>query len=56
MRPARLSLPWRAKHPNSSTITIPGLPMGLDVQSVTMTQQGILVHITGHNVTLSGNS
>ena len=41
---------------NNMTITIPGLPMGLDVQSVTMTQQGILVHITGHNVTLSGNS
>lgn len=41
---------------NNMTITIPGLPMGLNVQSITMTQQGILVHITGHNVTLSGNS
>jgi hypothetical protein len=41
---------------NNMTITIPGLPMGLNVQSVTMTQQGILVHIVGHNVTLSGNS
>jgi LmeA-like phospholipid-binding len=38
---------------NNMTITIPGLPMGLDLQSITMTQQGILVHITGHNVTLS---
>ena len=37
------------------TITIPGLPMVLDVQSITMTQQGILVHITGRNVTLSGS-
>jgi predicted flap endonuclease-1-like 5' DNA nuclease len=41
---------------NNMTITIPGLPMGLNVQSVTMTQQGILVHIIGKNVTLSGNS
>jgi hypothetical protein len=41
---------------NNMTITIPGLPMGLNVQSVTMTQQGILVHIVGHNVTLTGNS
>ena len=40
---------------NNMTITIPGLPMGLDVQSITMTQQGILVHIVGHNVTLTGN-
>ncbi|HEY9241118.1 MAG TPA: DUF2993 domain-containing protein [Streptosporangiaceae bacterium] len=41
---------------NNMTITIPGLPMGITVQSITMTQQGILVHITGQNVTLSGNS
>lgn len=41
---------------SNMTITIPGLPMGLNVQSVTMTQQGILVHIIGKNVTLSGNS
>lgn len=41
---------------NNMTITIPGLPMGINVQSITMTQQGILVHITGQNVTLSGNS
>lgn len=40
---------------NNMTITVPGLPMGLDVQSVTMTQQGILVHIVGHNVTLTGS-
>jgi hypothetical protein len=41
---------------NNMTITIPGLPMGLNVKSVTMSQQGILVHIIGKNVTLSGNS
>jgi predicted flap endonuclease-1-like 5' DNA nuclease len=41
---------------NNMTITIPGLPRGLNVQSVTMTQQGILIHIIGKNVTLSGNS
>lgn len=39
---------------NNMTITIPGLPMGLNVQSITMTRQGILVHIVGKNVTLSG--
>jgi predicted flap endonuclease-1-like 5' DNA nuclease len=39
---------------NNMTITIPGLPMGINLQSITMTQQGILVHITGQNVTLSG--
>ncbi len=40
---------------DNMTITVPGLPMGLKVQSITITQQGILVRITGKNVTLSGN-
>jgi len=41
---------------NNMTITIPGLPMGINLQSITMTPEGIQVHITGQNVTLSGNS
>ena len=39
---------------NNMTIKVPGLPMGIDVQSITMTQQGILAHITGQNVTFTG--
>jgi hypothetical protein len=38
---------------SNMTITVPGLPMGITVQSVSITAQGILVHITGRNVTLS---
>ena len=38
---------------NNMTITIPGVPVGLKLASITMTSQGILIHITGHNVTLS---
>jgi ABC-type lipoprotein release transport system permease subunit len=36
------------------TITIPQLPMGLTLQSVSVTAQGILVHITGQNVAFGG--
>ena len=38
---------------NNMTITIPGVPVGLKLASITMTSQGILIHITGQNVTLS---
>jgi LmeA-like phospholipid-binding len=40
---------------SNMTITIPGVPVGLKLASVTMTPQGILVHITGKNVTLSNS-
>jgi hypothetical protein len=36
------------------TITIPKLPMGLTLQSVSVTTQGILVHITGQNIAFGG--
>lgn len=32
------------------TIPLPNLPMGMTLQSVTLTSQGALVHITGHNI------
>jgi hypothetical protein len=32
------------------TITIPRLPMGMTLQSVTVSAQGVLIHITGQNV------
>jgi predicted flap endonuclease-1-like 5' DNA nuclease len=38
---------------NNMTITIPGVPVGLKLASISMTSQGILIHITGKNVTLS---
>ena len=38
------------------TITIPKLPSGLTIQSVSVTQQGLRVTITGHDTTLSQNS
>ena len=38
------------------TITIPKLPPGVSIQSVTVTQQGVMVTITGQNTTLSQNS
>lgn len=38
---------------SNMTITVPGLPIGITLQSVSLTGQGILVHITGKNVTLS---
>ena len=38
------------------TITIPKLPPGVAIQSVTVTQQGVQVTITGHDTTLSQNS
>jgi hypothetical protein len=39
---------------SNMTITVPGLPIGITLQSIGLTAQGILVHITGTNVTLSG--
>ena len=38
------------------TITIPKLPSGVSIQSVSVTQQGVMVTITGQNTTLSQNS
>ncbi len=38
------------------TVTIPNLPSGLSISSVSVTQQGLRVVITGHNTTLSQNS
>ena len=32
------------------TIPLPNLPMGMTLQSMTLTSQGALVHITGHNI------
>lgn len=33
------------------TIPLPNLPMGMTLQNITLTSQGALVHITGHNIT-----
>ena len=38
------------------TITIPKLPAGVTIQSVSVTQQGVMVTIAGMNTTLSQNS
>jgi LmeA-like phospholipid-binding len=38
------------------TVTIPKLPAGVTIQSVSVTQQGVMVTITGTNTTLSQNS
>ena len=38
------------------TISIPKLPSGVTIQSVSVTQQGVQVTITGHDTTLSQNS
>lgn len=32
------------------SIALPNLPMGMTLQSITLTSQGALVHITGHNI------
>ncbi len=32
------------------TIPLPSLPMGMTLQSISLTSQGALVHITGHNI------
>jgi hypothetical protein len=32
------------------TIAIPRLPMGMTLQSVSVSAQGVLIHITGQNV------
>jgi hypothetical protein len=37
-------------HLGSFTIPLPSLPMGMTLQSITLTSQGALVHITGHNI------
>jgi hypothetical protein len=37
-------------------VSIPKLPSGVTIQSVSVTQQGVQVTITGHNTTLSQNS
>jgi hypothetical protein len=33
-----------------TTITIPALPMGMTLQSVSVSAQGVLIHLTGQNV------
>ena len=38
------------------TVTIPKLPAGVTIQSVSVTQQGVMVSIAGVNTTLSQNS
>jgi hypothetical protein len=38
------------------TVTIPKLPAGVTIQSVSVTQQGVMVSIAGKNTTLSQNS
>jgi hypothetical protein len=38
------------------TVTIPKLPPGVTIQSVSVTQQGVMVSIAGQNTTLSQNS
>lgn len=35
------------------TVSIPSLPMGMTVQSVSVSGQGVLVHVTGQHVTFS---
>lgn len=35
------------------TVTVPKLPAGMVIQSVSVTQQGVLITIAGHNTTLS---
>jgi hypothetical protein len=32
------------------SIPLPNLPMGMTLKSITLTSQGVLVHITGHNI------
>ena len=34
----------------TSPIPLPNLPMGMTLQSITLTSQGALVHITGHDI------
>ena len=36
------------------SIPLPNLPMGMTLQSVSVTNQGLLVSITGHNVAFGG--
>jgi hypothetical protein len=38
------------------TISIPKLPAGVSIQSISITQQGLRITIAGHNTTLSENS
>jgi hypothetical protein len=37
-----------------TTITIPALPMGMTLQSVSVSAQGVLIHITGQNLSFGG--
>ncbi|HEX9538413.1 MAG TPA: DUF2993 domain-containing protein [Streptosporangiaceae bacterium] len=37
-----------------TTIPIPNLPMGMTLQSVSVSAQGVLIHITGQNVSFGG--
>ena len=34
----------------SFSIPLPNMPMGMTLQSITLTPRGALVHITGHNI------
>ncbi len=36
-----------------STVTVPTLPLNMTVQSVSVSQQGVLIHVTGDNVAFS---
>ncbi len=36
------------------SVPLPNLPMGMTLQSVSVTTQGVLVHITGHDVAFGG--
>ena len=38
------------------TYTVPQLPAGMSIQSVSATQQGVMITITGHNTTLTQSS
>jgi len=38
------------------TITIPKLPAGVAIQSISITQQGLMITATGSHVTVSQNS
>ena len=37
-----------------TTITIPALPLNMTLQSVSVSAQGVLIHITGQNVSFGG--
>jgi hypothetical protein len=37
------------------TVHIPALPMNLSIKSVTVSSQGVLIHVTGNNVKFTQN-